>query len=124
MNTFDKRKLVLDQLKWLAIYLGIAFVIAILLPFPIDWLVAIPIFILINLYRRMLFFRKLNIQFKDKPTIANLKGIREFFKLVSRNPLSQSDDSYRHVKYFCMKCGKEHNEISCPKCGSKMKRVG
>jgi hypothetical protein len=44
MNAFDKRKLVVDQLKWLAVYLGIAFVIAILLPFPIDWLVAIPIF--------------------------------------------------------------------------------
>lgn len=44
MNNFDKRKLVLDQLKWLAVYMGIAFVIAILLPFPVDWLVAIPVF--------------------------------------------------------------------------------
>jgi hypothetical protein len=123
MNAFDKRKLVLDQLKWLAVYMGIAFVIAILLPFPIDWLVAIPIFLLINLYRRKIFFRKLNMHFKDKPTTANLKGIKEFFKLVSHNPLSQSDDSYRRVNYFCMKCGKEHNEISCPKCGSKMKRA-
>jgi hypothetical protein len=122
MNAFDKRKLVLDQLKWLAVYMGIVFVIAILLPFPIDWLVVIPVFLLINLYRRKIFFMELNMHFKDKPTTANLKGIREFFKLVSHNPLSQSD-SYRRVKYFCMKCGKEHNEISCPKCGSKMKRV-
>ena len=74
--------------------MGIAFVIAILLPFPIDWLVAIPIFLLINLYRRKIFFRKLNMHFKDEPTTANLKGIREFFKLVSHNPLSQSDDHY------------------------------
>jgi hypothetical protein len=123
MNDFDKRKLVLDQLKWLAVYMGIAFLIAILLPFPIDWFVAIPVFLLISLYRRKLFFKKLNMHFKDKPTSANLKGIKEFFKLISHNPISQSDDSYRRVKYFCMKCGKEHNEISCPKCGSKMKRV-
>ena len=68
MNAFDKRKLVLDQLKWLAVYLGIAFVIAILLPFPIDWLVAIPIFLLISLYRRKILFRKINMHFKDKTT--------------------------------------------------------
>ena len=123
MNDFDKKKLVLDQLKWLAVYMGIAFVIAILLPFPVDWLVALPVYLLINLYRRKLFFRKLNMHSKDKFTTANLKGIREFFKLISHNPISQSDDSFRHVKYFCMKCGNEHNKISCPKCGSKMKRV-
>jgi hypothetical protein len=76
MNNFDKRKLVLDQLKWLAVYMGIAFVIAIFLPFPVDRLVALPVFLLINLYRRKIFFRKLNMHFKDKPTTANLKGIR------------------------------------------------
>ena len=124
MNAFDKRKLVLDQLKWLAVYLGIAFVIAILLPFPIDWLVAIPIFLLINLYRRKILFRKLNMHFKDKPATVNLKGIREFFKLISHNPFSPSDDRYRRIRYYCMKCGNEHNEIACPKCGSKMKRIG
>ena len=124
MNVFDKRKLVLDQLKWLAVYMGIAFVIAILLPFPIDWLVAIPVFLLISLYRRKLFFRKINMHFKDRTTTNNPKGIREFFKLIFHNPITQSDEGYRRVKYFCMKCGNEHNEISCPKCGSKMKRVG
>jgi hypothetical protein len=28
------------------------------------------------------------------------------------------------LKYYCMSCGKEHREIACPNCGSKMKRVG
>ena len=76
MNNFDKRKLVLDQLRWLAVYMGIAFVIAILLPFPVDWLVALPVFLLINLYRRKLLFRKLNMHSNDKFTTANLKGFR------------------------------------------------
>ena len=31
MDAFDKRKLVLDQLRWLAVYIGSAFVISILL---------------------------------------------------------------------------------------------
>lgn len=28
------------------------------------------------------------------------------------------------VKYYCMNCGTKHKEVACPKCGSKMKRVG
>jgi hypothetical protein len=124
MNDFDKRKLILDQLKWLAVYMGIAFVIAILLPFPVDWIVAISVFLLLSSYRRKLLIKKLDAHHKDKFATTNLKVIKEFFRFIFHNPLTQSDDNYRRVKYFCMKCGKEHNEISCPKCGSKMKRVG
>lgn len=124
MNDFDKRKLILDQLKWLAVYMGIAFVIAILLPFPVDWIVAISVFLLLSSYRRRLLIKRLDTHQKDKFATTNLKVIKDFFRFIFHNPLTQSDDSYRRVKYFCMKCGKEHNEISCPKCGSKMKRVG
>jgi DNA-directed RNA polymerase subunit RPC12/RpoP len=28
------------------------------------------------------------------------------------------------VNYYCMSCGTKHNEVACPKCGSKMKRIG
>jgi len=28
------------------------------------------------------------------------------------------------LKYYCMSCGTKHKEAACPKCGSKMKRVG
>ncbi len=28
------------------------------------------------------------------------------------------------VNYYCMNCGAKHNQVSCPRCGSKMKRVG
>jgi hypothetical protein len=80
--------------------MGVAFDIAILLPFPIDWLVTILVFLLISLCRRKLFPKNRNMQFKDKPASANLKGIRKFFKLVSHNPLSQSYDDYRRIKYF------------------------
>jgi hypothetical protein len=124
MNDFDKRKLILDQLKWLAVYMGIAFVIAILLPFPVDWIVALSVFLLLSSYRRKLLIKKLDTHHKDKFATTNLKGIKEFFRFIFHNPLTHSGDSYRRVKYFCMKCGKEHNEISCPNCGSKMKRVG
>ena len=28
------------------------------------------------------------------------------------------------VRYCCMSCGMQHKQAACPKCGSKMKRVG
>ena len=28
------------------------------------------------------------------------------------------------LKYYCMNCGTQHSQLACPKCGSKMKRVG
>ena len=28
------------------------------------------------------------------------------------------------LKYYCMSCGAQHKQAACPKCGSKMKRVG
>ena len=40
MDGHNKKQLFLDQLKWMAIYLGISIVIMILLPFPIDLAIA------------------------------------------------------------------------------------
>ena len=31
---------------------------------------------------------------------------------------------YSSLNYYCMSCGTKHNHSACPKCGSKMKRVG
>jgi hypothetical protein len=28
------------------------------------------------------------------------------------------------LKYYCMSCGTQHKQATCPKCGSKMKRIG
>lgn len=114
----------LDQLKWLAVYMGSAFIISSLFPFPIDWFVAISVFILISMYRRKLFLMKLEIKGKGKPININLTVIKNFFKSIPGNTLSSTTYSSRQVKYYCMSCGNEHREISCPKCDSKMKRVG
>jgi rRNA maturation endonuclease Nob1 len=31
---------------------------------------------------------------------------------------------YNSLNYYCMSCRTKHKEAACPKCGSKMKRVG
>ena len=124
MDSFNKKELVLYELKWLPIYIGSAFVISILLPFPVDWAVAIPVFLLISLFRRKLLLKKLGVDGKSNATDNSLKGERDFFKSISSNAFDSTGSGYRHVKYYCMRCGNEHNKIACPKCGSKMKKIG
>jgi rRNA maturation endonuclease Nob1 len=48
---------------------------------------------------------------------GGIGGIKDMLSTLSAN-------NDRPLKYYCMGCGKEHREISCPNCGSKMKRVG
>lgn len=112
----------------MAIYFGTAFVIMILLPFPIDLAIAIPVFLLISLFRRKLLSRKLDVYYKGSNSINNntkgIKGIKDFFKSISSNASDSTLYGYRHMKFYCMNCGYEHKESSCPKCGSKMKRIG
>ena len=50
---------------------------------------------------------------------VDIKGLFRSFSSTS-----MGGGQYSPVKYYCMSCGKEHKEIACPNCGSKMKRVG
>jgi hypothetical protein len=50
---------------------------------------------------------------------VDIKGLFRSFSSASINGVQ-----YTPIKYYCMSCGKEHREIACPNCGSKMKRVG
>jgi hypothetical protein len=50
---------------------------------------------------------------------VDIKGLFRSFSSAS-----MGGGQYSPVKYYCMSCGKEHKEIACPNCGSKMKRVG
>ena len=41
-------------------------------------------------------------------------------------PMSSSSSMFgdNSLKYYCMSCGTQHKQAACPRCGSKMKRVG
>ncbi|MDP9287467.1 MAG: anaerobic ribonucleoside-triphosphate reductase [Thermoproteota archaeon] len=41
---------------------------------------------------------------------------------MTRSMFGSGDNS--SLKYYCMSCGTQHKQAACPKCGSKMKRVG
>ena len=110
------------QIKWLAIFMVVGFAIIWLFTFPIDLVLLIVLFVLMSIYNRRNMLRRLGILETD-----HVKGVKGFFKSLFQAPPSSSifgGSSSSQIKYFCMSCGNEHKEISCPKCGSKMKRVG
>ena len=121
MNSFfskTNRELFLYQLKWLAVFMAIGFIIVYLFEFPIDLIMLIIAFILINIYKTRIMLKKLGI-FND----GDVRDIRGFIRSLFKSP-SSSMDGTTSVRYYCMSCGNVHREIACAKCGSKMKRVG
>jgi hypothetical protein len=122
MKDFDKKQLALDQLKWMAIYLAVTFIIVLFLPFPADLILVLIAFLVLGWYRRLLLLRKAGLK-NPKSTFGGFefKKIKELYK----PSISESNDyGQSKVKFYCMNCGYEHREIACPSCDSKMKRVG
>jgi hypothetical protein len=125
MKDFDYKQLALNQLKWTSIYLALAFVIMLFLPFPADLLVALLVFLALSWYRRNLLLRKLGMEnARNYDTGFEFKRIKEFYRSIFSNFSHSTDLGQSQIKYYCMRCGNEHREIACPKCGSKMKRIG
>ena len=104
MNSNNNKQFAFNQLIWIVVSVGISLVISRLLPFPISIVAIVGIFIVLGYYMR-------------KRTTGNI-GITGMSDSTSR---ARGDNS---LKYYCMICGKEHKQIECPKCGSKLKRVG
>jgi hypothetical protein len=118
----DNRKLFLNQLKWFTVFMVTGFVIIYLFTFPLDLVVLIAVFLLLNIFKRRAVLKKLGIFRHNRE-----KGVKGFLKSLFQSPTSSSSmygNNNTPLKYYCMSCGNEHKEIACPKCGSKMKRVG
>jgi hypothetical protein len=109
----NNKHLLLYTLKWMSLYVAIGFIAAVLLTFPASLIGAIGVFMLVNFLRTRLMLKKMGI---------SMRGL--FGSLRSSSDVSPSMYGYSPIKYYCMNCGNEHKEIACPKCGSKIKRVG
>jgi len=105
LNINNKKQFLLNQLVWLGISFGISLTIFFLLPFPISLAVIFGVFILLNMYMRRVILKRMNAIGGSMSSMLN-----------SSNGSS--------LKYYCMACGTQHKEAACPKCGSKMKRIG
>ena len=106
----DIKRFITHRLKWIALFMGAGIILVFLLPFPLD-------FISVSCLFALTYYLKNRSEMKR---IGGTGGIRDLFGSFS----SAFNDRYRPLKDYCMNCGKEHREIACPNCGSKMKRVG
>ena len=108
----DTKRFILHRLKWLGLYLGIGLILVFVLPSPYDLISVFGLFILVNYLRARSVMKR----------YGGMGKVKDLFGSLSSS-FSDNNQS-RPLKYFCMRCGKEHKEIACPNCGSKMKRVG
>ena len=101
----ENKEFLTQQLLWIVISIGISITISMFVPFPLSWVVIIAVFLVLSFYMRYRMMKKMG------------SGGGMFGSLSS--PFAGNS-----VNYYCMSCGTKHREASCPKCGSKMKRVG
>jgi len=95
----DNKQFLSQQLLWIGISLGISLAISFLIPFPYSLPIIMAVFILLSFYIRKRSLKRMG-----------MSGASMF--------------GYSSLNYYCMSCGTKHNQSACPKCGSKMKRVG
>ena len=111
-NHNENKQFLLNQLVRLGIFLGISLTISVLVPFPISLVAIIVVFSLLNLlYMRGRMVKRMGMGMR-----GGISG--------SQSSTSSSMFGDTSLKYYCMSCETQHKQASCPKCGSKMKRVG
>jgi hypothetical protein len=104
-NDDTSKQFIIDELKWLGIYISIGFILSFFLVFPASLVAALGVYILIYLYIR---------KRMDTRKYGSIDRMKNLIDLLS---------SSSTIKYYCVNCGKEHREVACPNCGSKMKRI-
>jgi hypothetical protein len=104
--SYNNKQFLMNQMIWIGISIGISLTISMLVPFPFSLVAIIGIFILLNFYMR-----------KRMMSRMGGGGAGMFGSMSSMF----GDNS---LNYYCMSCGTKHRATACPRCGSKMKRVG
>ena len=104
----NNKQFLLNQLLWIGVSFGISITLSMLIPFPVSLVAIFGVFIIINLYMRRIMMKRL----------GGIGGAGSTFGSIFNSNQSSS------LKYYCINCGTQHKQISCPHCGSKMKRVG
>ena len=101
----------------MVIYLGIGTVASLLLPFTYAMGVMLIVVITGNIIRTEIRLRK-----------AGMGGIKGRYKSFSSSVFGQNSGNSRDIsspiKYYCLNCGEEHTQFSCPNCGSKAVKAG
>ncbi|UVS69377.1 hypothetical protein NWT39_00995 [Nitrososphaera viennensis] len=103
------KRFLYQQILWLGIYFAISIVITMFIDFPYSLMVLLPIIFGLAYYRRYRFMKQ----------VGGRQGS------LFGNPFGQKDgEGSSSINYYCISCGTKHNKVSCPNCGSKMKKAG
>ena len=102
-----------NSLPWMLISLVAVIIISFVLPFPISFLVSLIVIFSLAIIRANMVWKKMGM--------GGIKGLSKSFSSLQSGGAA---DIYRPLTFYCMLCGYPHNKIACPKCGSKMKRIG
>jgi uncharacterized paraquat-inducible protein A len=97
-----------SSMVWIGIVLISSLVLSMFLPTPI----AIGIFILWALFVYLSWVLRRFIGGKQK-SLRNTSNTYSSYNYIENAGLN----------YYCMMCGKSHNDKSCPVCGSKIKKA-
>jgi len=92
----------------MAIYLAIGLAISFIVPFPFSFIAIIGTILFVSYYVRR----------------RQSWGIGLFGSFSRFGGSGNQSSSNNSLNYYCMNCGTRHIQSACPKCGSKMKRVG
>jgi hypothetical protein len=90
-------------------YLAIGVAISFIVPFPYSFIAIIGTLLLLSYFVRRRQFGRIGLF--GSSSMFGGSGYR-------------TSSSNCSLNYYCMNCGRKHNQSACPKCGSKMKRVG
>jgi hypothetical protein len=123
-NNNDKSKQILTNYwVWFIAYMGIGLAISFVVPFPFSLGIALLVFFALNAARTHIALKRQGMP----------GGLKDFKSMTSSLGGSWNNGifggggggmGYSPIKFYCMNCGYEHKENTCPKCGSKAVSVG
>lgn len=99
--------------------MGIGIALSFILPFPVSFGVLLLVLIVLNIYRTDLTLRR-----------QGKGGIKGLYKSMSScianrgSDFGAEDTGFSPIKFYCINCGYEHEDNTCPKCGSKAVKGG
>src|ERR671930_858223 len=103
---------------WLIAYMPIGLAISFVVPFPISFVIALFVFCLFNVVRMHIALKRQGMD----------GGIKELYESRSSSfgdsrpnngVFGGSGLAYSPIEFYCMNCGYERRENTCPKCGLK-----
>jgi uncharacterized membrane protein YqgA involved in biofilm formation len=118
MNRFsqnDNMQFLGSLLTWMGILLAISVAISFILPFSWSLAVVVGIFLLLDFYLIRKASRKMRNGYSENSVFDSLSSLFNSGGGMANNG---------SLKYYCISWGVQHKQVSCPKCGSKIERVG